>query len=135
MKFYLNSYFTKKEMNIKEYSIELDNIHLYAYHGALPQENKVGGWYTVNLRAKISNHESIANDKLDATVNYAEIYEVVRNEMQIPSQLLEHVCGRILDKLFEKFAIIEEVEITLTKDTPPMGGDRLNSSVRIKAER
>lgn len=122
-------------MRIKEYHIELVNIHLYAYHGAIAQENKVGGWYTLNLRARIDSHDSIASDNLEATVNYADIYEVVRSEMQIPSKLLEHVCGRILDKLFEKFTIIGEIEISLSKDTPPMGGDRLNSSVRIKAKR
>jgi dihydroneopterin aldolase len=122
-------------MKVKEYNIELSNIHLYAYHGVLPQENKVGGWYTLNLQATISNLDSIANDNLEATVNYAEIYEVICEEMKIPSRLLEHVCGRILERLFEKFAIIEKIEITLTKDTPPMGGDRLSSSVRIKAER
>ena len=122
-------------MRIKEYHIELVNIHLYAYHGAIAQENKVGGWYTLNLRARIDSHDSITSDNLEATVNYADIYEVVRSEMQIPSKLLEHVCGRILDKLFEKFAIIGEIEISLSKDTPPMGGDRLSSSVRIKAER
>lgn len=122
-------------MKIKNYSIELNNIHLYAYHGALPQESKVGGWYTLNLKAAIDNLDSIKSDNLEETVNYAEIYEIICEEMKIPSKLLEHVCGRILDKLFEKFTIIEEVEITLTKDTPPMGGDRLSSSVRIKAER
>ena len=122
-------------MKVKEYNIELSNIHLYAYHGVLPQENKVGAWYTLNLQATISNLDSIANDNLEATVNYAEIYEVICEEMKIPSRLLEHVCGRILERLFEKFAIIEKIEITLTKDPPPMGGDRLSSSVRIKAER
>ena len=122
-------------MKVKEYNIELSNIHLYAYHGVLPQENKVGAWYTLSLQATISNLDSIANDNLEATVNYAEIYEVICEEMKIPSKLLEHVCGRILERLFEKFAIIEKIEITLTKDTPPMGGDRLNSCVRIKAER
>ena len=122
-------------MKVKEYNIELSNIHLYAYHGVLPQENKVGAWYTLSLQATISNLDSIANDDLEATVNYAEIYEVICEEMKIPSRLLEHVCGRILERLFEKFAIIEKIEITLTKDTPPMGGDRLSSSVRIKAER
>ena len=122
-------------MKIKEYHIELNNIHLYAYHGVLPQENKVGAWYTLNLRAKIDNHDSIASDNIDATVNYAEIYEVICNEMKTPSQLLEHVCGRILEKLFARYAAIVEIEIALTKDTPPMGGDRLGSSVRIKAER
>ena len=122
-------------MKIKDYNIELNNIHLYAYHGVLPQENNVGAWYTLNLCATINNLDSIENDNIEATANYAEIYEVICEEMKIPSKLLEHVCGRILEKLFDRFAIIERIEITLTKDTPPMGGDRLSSSVRIKAER
>lgn len=122
-------------MKIKSYSIELNNIHLYAYHGVLPQENKVGAWYTLNLRAYIGNFDSIASDKLETTVNYAEVYEIICKEMQTPSQLLEHVCGRILNKLFEKFASIEEIEISLAKDTPPLGGDRLASCIKIKAER
>ncbi len=122
-------------MKINNYSIELNNIHFYAYHGALPQENKVGAWYTLNLRATINNLDSIANDNLDATVNYAEVYEVICNEMKIPSQLMEHVCGRILKELFNKYDSIEEIEISLSKDTPPMGGDRLSSCVRIKAAR
>jgi dihydroneopterin aldolase len=122
-------------MKIKDYNIELNNIHLYAYHGVLPQENNVGAWYTLNLCATINNLDSIENDNIEATANYAEIYEVICEEMKIPSKLLEHVCGRILEKLFDRFAIIERIEITLTKDTPPMGGDRLSCSVRIKAER
>ena len=122
-------------MKIKDYKIELSNVHLYAYHGVLPQENKVGAWYTLDLQATISDLDSIVNDNIEATVNNAEVYEVICNEMKIPSKLLEHVCGRILEKLFERFAIIEKIEITLTKDTPPMCGDRLSSSVRIKAER
>ena len=122
-------------MKIKDYNIELNNIHLYAYHGVLPQENNVGAWYTLNLCATINNLDSIENDNIEATENYAEIYEVICEEMKIPSKLLEHVCGRILEKLFDRFAIIERIEITLTKDTPPMGGDRLSCSVRIKAER
>jgi dihydroneopterin aldolase len=122
-------------MKIKDYNIELNNIHLYAYHGVLPQENNVGAWYTLNLCATINNLDSIENDNIEATANYAEIYEVICEEMKTPSKLLEHVCGRILEKLFDRFAIIERIEITLTKDTPPMGGDRLSCSVRIKAER
>lgn len=127
--------FSKTTMKIKNYSIELNNIHLYAHHGVLPQENKVGAWYTLNLRANIKNIDSIASDKLETTINYAEVYETICNEMKIPSQLLEHVCGRILNKLFEKFTDIEEIEISLTKDTPPMGGNGVSSCVKIKAER
>ena len=122
-------------MEIKEYRIILRDIHLYAYHGVLPQENKVGAWYTIDLSAVVDDTRSIADDDVNSTVNYADIYEVVCDEMKIPSKLLENVCGRILSALFASFESIKEIEITLVKDTPPMGGDRLSSAVSVKATR
>ena len=122
-------------MKITEYQISLRDIHLYAYHGVLPQENTVGAWYTIDLTATVSDVSSIATDDIDSTVSYAEIYEVVCSEMKKPSKLLENVCGRILSALFDRFDTIVVMEISLVKDTPPMGGDRLGSAVRIKAVR
>ena len=47
-------------------------------------------------------------DDVADTVNYADVYEAVKAEMAIPSRLLEHVCGRIMDRLFRDFPQIEE---------------------------
>lgn len=122
-------------MKITEYKINLHDIHLYAYHGVMPQENKVGAWYTIDLTVTVGNISCISDDDIESTVNYAEIYDIVCGEMKISSRLLENVCGRILSRLFDEFATINEIEITLSKDTPPMGGDRLGSAVKIKAVR
>ena len=122
-------------MKITEYKINLHDIHIYAYHGVMPQENKVGAWYTIDLTVALGDVSSIADDDVESTVSYADIYDVVCAEMKISSRLLEHVCGRISSKLFDRFEAINEVEIVLSKDTPPLGGDRLGSAVRIKAVR
>jgi dihydroneopterin aldolase len=62
------------------------------------------------------------SDDLDATVNYAHIYEAVEKEMTIPSRLLEHVAGRIIDALKNRFAQIEGGRIAIYKETPPITG-------------
>jgi dihydroneopterin aldolase len=55
--------------------------------------------------------------------------------MKEPSNLLEHVCKRISDSIYQAFAQVQGIEITLCKDTPPMGGDRLKAAVTIKSVR
>ncbi|MBQ4083182.1 MAG: dihydroneopterin aldolase, partial [Bacteroidaceae bacterium] len=55
-------------------------------------------------------------------VNYAEVYEVVRREMAVPSQLLEHVCGRIATALLDAFAPLQRVRVSVTKRNPPIEG-------------
>ena len=60
------------------------------------------------------------SDMIDGTVSYANVYEILRKEMQQPSNLLEHVCNRISKRLYEEFKQITAIGITLSKDTPPM---------------
>ena len=122
-------------MLITSYAIELRDIHLYAHHGVMEQERIVGAWFTIDTTMHITDSSSAESDDLEATVSYADIYEIIKEEMSTPSNLLENVCGRIIKRLFATFAIIENIEITLRKDTPPMGGDRLCSAVTLKASR
>ncbi len=103
--------------------IHLKGLKLYAFHGVLPQENRVGAEYTVNLRLKTDFSRAAQTDCLERTVNYAEVFEAVKQEMQISSQLLEHVAYRIANRLLHDFPAIEEVDVELYKQNPPMGAD------------
>lgn len=125
----------KATMEITEYSIELRDIHLYAHHGVMPQENEIGAWFTINISLNINDNSCTASDNIDGTVSYADVYEVICKEMNIPSRLLENVCNRICNKLYERFTQIESISVTLSKDTPPMGGDRLKAAVTLKSKR
>ena len=105
--------------------IHLKSLSFYAYHGVLPQEREVGGRYLVDLSATVSDrraHEALCHDRLEATVNYADIYQTVCDEMAQPSALLEHVAGRMARALLAKFSEIEEVALTVTKCEPPIAG-------------
>ena len=122
-------------MQIKEYTIGLRSIHLFAHHGVMQQEREIGAWFTIDIELTMNNGECTANDNIEETVSYADVYEVVKEEMSTPSYLLEHVCHRISRLLYEKFSQIEGIAITLSKDTPPMGGDRLAATVTLKSKR
>ena len=103
--------------------IHLKGLKLYAYHGVLPQENQVGAEYTIDLRLKTDFTQAAEPDRLEGTVNYAEVFNAVKKEMEIPSQLLEHVAWRIARRLLDDFPTISEVDIALYKQNPPMGAD------------
>lgn len=120
-------------MKYKSYHIEIRNAQFYAFHGVMQQEQIVGGHYTIDLSLKIAHLPE--NDEIEETVSYADIYEILKREMAIPSKLLESVCKRIIESILAEQELVEEVEITLTKVTPPMGGDSLSASVTIKGTR
>ena len=72
---------------------------------------------------------------MEGTVSYADLYESIKAEMDIPSKLLEHVAGRILQRLFDNFPSISRIHLTLTKENPPIGADCREAGVEIEAER
>jgi dihydroneopterin aldolase len=115
--------------------IFLENIIFHAYHGILPQESKTGNSYILNLRLKTDITPAVETDELVNAVNYADVYHVLKEEMNIPSKLLEHLGGRIVRRLFHDFPTIEEVELKLAKQNPPMGADIHSCGVELHGKK
>lgn len=112
--------------------IELKEMKFYAFHGVSPQETKVGNNFVVNLTLTANLYRAVETDNLLYTINYAEAYEIVKREMSLPSQLLEHIAGRILAALKETFPQLQEVTISVSKLTPPFGGDVHSATVVLE---
>ena len=83
--------------------IELEGMEFKAYHGCLEQEKVRGNSFTVDFRGELDLSAAAESDNLNDTLNYAEIYEIVADEMSIPSELLENVAGRIVKAIEKKF--------------------------------
>ncbi len=114
----------------------LHTLRFYAHHGVLPQERTVGGNFTLDLTLTLSKAEgAVRHDLLDSTVSYAEVYTLVRQEMEKPSDLLEHAGGRILTTLFRHFDRVVGIDLRLRKDNPPIGADTAGCSVHLVAHR
>lgn len=103
--------------------IRLEGIRLFAYHGVDPQENVVGANFLIDLRLKTDFSHAAQTDELSGTISYADVFERLKEEMKIPSKLLEHVCERIATRLFRDFPMIEAIDLRLSKENPPMGSD------------
>lgn len=101
----------------------LRNVRFHAFHGVLPQERQVGGDFLLTLRVGYPLDKAMESDKVEDTLNYASLYTLAKREMDIPSQLLEHVAGRIAKAIQNAFPAVTSVDLELIKQNPPMGAD------------
>ena len=118
-------------MKLMSSKIYLRNVRFHAFHGVLPQEGIVGNDYLVNLVLDYDFSSALKTDDLQGTLNYAEVYQKVREEMAVPSKLLEHVAGRIAHRLFSDFPEIQKLQLSITKVNPPMGADSDGAEVEV----
>lgn len=118
-------------MKLMSSKIYLRNVRFHAFHGVLPQEGIVGNDYLVNLVLDYDFSSAMKTDDLQGTLNYAEVYQKVREEMAVPSKLLEHVAGRIAHRLFSDFPEIQKLQLSITKVNPPMGSDSDGAGVEV----
>jgi len=110
--------------------ILLENMVFHAKHGVFAQENIVGNTFIVNLKIKTSSlSEAFINDDIEDTLNYADVYDIVKEEMAIPSKLLEHVGYRIIKRLKGFSEKVTWVELKISKQNPPVDGQVEYASV------
>ncbi len=118
-------------MKMSKSYILLRRLRFHAFHGVMEQERTVGNDYEVSLRIKYNTAKAMVSDEVEDTVNYAEVSALVAQEMRIPGKLLEHVAGRIGERLFQNFPQIEELELHIIKVNPPMGADCDGAGIEI----
>lgn len=113
--------------------INIEGIKLYAYHGCLDEEALVGGSYVVDVYMKTDFTEAAETDDLTKTIDYCEVYELVKKEMAIRSRLIEQVGQRISYQLKKKFPTLKSHRVKVTKLLPPMNGNVEKVSIEISA--
>lgn len=116
-------------------TIRLKDIRIFANHGCLTEEEKIGSDYLVDLKVKANLVKAAESDALADTVDYVHLNKIVKDQMAIRSKLLEHVGQRIIDAIFHEIPLVTDVEVTVSKVNPPIGGDVAEVSVTMKATR
>ena len=115
--------------------IELEGMRFWAFHGCLESEKKKGNLFMVDFTGELDMHDAAASDNLKDTVNYAEIYKIIKKEMGISSDLLEHVAGRIVQAIAEAYPEFLRFSVRISKHNPPVGGPVEWSKVTLSYNR
>jgi dihydroneopterin aldolase len=103
--------------------ITLENMKFHAYHGCLDFEKMDGNTFLVSLTMEFDTSTAERTDNLADTLNYQEVYNVVKEQMETPSDLIEHVVRRIYDAVSQNFQQIQSLKVSLSKLNPPLGGE------------
>lgn len=101
----------------------LTDIRIYAFHGCMGEEERIGSDYIVNLEVEADMKKASATDALVDAVDYVNLNTIVKEEMSVRSKLLEHVGQRIIDRILKQFPEVLSVEVSVAKQNPPIGGD------------
>jgi dihydroneopterin aldolase len=112
--------------------ISIEGMEFFAYHGCFKEEQIIGTKFLVDLHIETDTTEAENSDDLSKTINYQEVYWLVKAEMKIKSKLLENVARRILSSLKYNFPETKSATIKISKLNPPLGGKMKNVSLTIK---
>jgi len=115
--------------------IKVENIRVFANHGCLTEETKIGSDYRVDLEVKANLQPSAKSDLLSDTVDYVFLNRIVREEMKRPTHLLETVAKRILVRILNESEMVNKVTVAISKLNPPIGGDVEMVTIKMTEKR
>jgi dihydroneopterin aldolase len=108
-------------------TIHLHDLTFYSFHGIHEEERRLGNEYEVN--ADVQFHEDEAVDTLSQTINYVDVFDIIKKRMHIPTPLLETIVMDIGNAIREKYSHVRHIRISLKKKYPPVEG--LQGSVGV----
>jgi len=111
--------------------IQIENMEFYSFHGHYKEERIVGNKFIVDLTIETEMKVPMKSDNLADAINYQRVYEIVKQQMEMKSHLLEHIAGRILDAIYDEMGGIIKATVKVSKMNPPMGGKIGSVSVVI----
>ncbi|MDR7074880.1 dihydroneopterin aldolase [Fictibacillus barbaricus] len=112
--------------------IYVNGMKFYGYHGVFPEEQKLGQRFNIDVMLTLDLSKAGLSDDLDATVNYKEVYDAVKEIMEGDSvKLLESLAESISATLLGKFTSIDETTVKVIKPDPPIPGHYDSVAVEI----
>ena len=102
--------------------VSLEGMEFYARHGYYEEERVIGNKYSVDITLDLDFSGAVEDDKLEGTVNYEKVYEIVQEVMSIDANLLEHLAGKMIKALRNNFPEVTNAAVKISKYNPPIKG-------------
>ncbi|MEO6136937.1 MAG: dihydroneopterin aldolase [Ginsengibacter sp.] len=102
-------------------TIHLERLLFTAYHGIHKEEKILGNEYEVDCKVEFHEGEKII-DHIDDTINYVEIYSIIKERMKTAKPLLEAVIMQMGNEIYDQFPQVKSIHISIKKLHPPIAG-------------
>lgn len=113
------------------FTIQLQHLIFFGFHGIHEEEKILGNEFEVNVSVVL---EDAQVSSIGQTVNYADIYEIIKKRMNIPTALLETLAQDLVDIIQQTDARIRSVSVSIEKKYPPIPGISGSVSVNYKKD-
>ena len=114
--------------------INLNDAEFFAYHGFYPEEQLIGSRFLVDISVSFSPAGNLAEDEIDNTVNYEQLYNIACDEMKNTRKLIETVGQSIFDAIKGKFPFVKNIRVCIKKMDPPLKGKVGHSNVVLLSD-
>jgi dihydroneopterin aldolase len=114
--------------------ISLDKLVFFGYHGLYAEEKKLGNTYIVDVLIDFTPKQSSINH-LEQTIDYVQVYALIKKWMDIPAPLLETLVGNMADDILKEQLQAEKVMVKITKQHLPIAEFEGTASVSIEKSR
>jgi dihydroneopterin aldolase len=114
--------------------IAIEGMEFYSYHGCFAEEKEIGTHFTVDFYFKNDTSRAEVSDNIEDTISYLDVYQLVKAEMAVSSDLLEHVARRTLKRIFEEYPQMYWAKFKIQKMNPPLGGKMKSVSFTLEEE-
>jgi dihydroneopterin aldolase len=103
-----------------EVTVEVSGLSLFTHHGVSEAERAVGQRLVLDLRLEVAECDATVTDRVEDTVDYAEVCQLVALIAQQRSyKTLERLCAAIADRLLDEYNA-HSVWVKAAKPEPPI---------------
>jgi dihydroneopterin aldolase len=116
------------------WQIKLENVKFFSFHGLFPEERILGNEFTLSVSVDRISNESISKN-LEQSIDYGVLYSICSEVMRKPVDLLETICEEIVEKIQLICPDYQLIEISVTKENPPLGQISGHSIVKLSVSK
>ena len=114
-------------------TVHLHNLHFNSFHGIHEEEKILGNEYLIDASVEFHEERNVIHSIQD-TINYEDIYNIIKERMNVPSHLLETVVMEIGNEIHNEYPQLRSINISLKKMYPPIEGIRGAAGVNWQRE-